>query len=296
MIEKLTPEQEALMPVIRDEWIDRALRAKDVEISQESAEALTKYLYELAGFTVPPTVVVSSPIAAQRLANERNNTQKEYYSPCWVISDCGWLAHYDYFTRIEAIDFEPFNTHLAAVLNCPAWEVIAFDELSIVVERPSKVRRDTENRLHSDQLPAIEWRDGEHLYYLQGVEFDKETWQKIIDQTFTIEDLMGIENADKRAVATSMLKPELLLSHVNAEFVNEGTKGTKLYRVPNFLDSGQEQFCMTMECPSTGRMFLEWVDPEIGRKGDADLAQASSFVDADGNAISVEEYRQLIEA
>ena len=205
-------------------------------------------------------------------------------------------AFFDFFEQVGITVPENFRKFKDLLKKDVFWDAIAFEGVCIAYPPPSAVRRDQENRLHSDQKPAIEWKDGYNQHYLRGVFFDEKTFSKIITQKFRIEDLMQIENADRRAVAVSMLKPELLLSHMNAKHLDTGTKGTKLYSVKNFMDTGREEFCMTMECPSTGRLFLEWVDPDVGKQKDADLAQASAWLDENNRALSIEDYLTMEEA
>lgn len=85
-------------------------------------------------------------------------------------------------------------------------------------------------------------------------------------------------NADQRAVAVQMLRPDRLLKQVNAKLIHTGIKGTELYEVPNFMDTGDTEYCMKMEHPSIkGKFYIEWVEPKIGEQKDADLAQAVAF-------------------
>lgn len=69
MLTSLTPQQEALMPVVRDEWINRALdgtrRPKLSEVRPH-----VEWLYGLAKLDAPGIIlVVDSPLAAQIAAN-----------------------------------------------------------------------------------------------------------------------------------------------------------------------------------------------------------------------------------
>jgi hypothetical protein len=167
---------------------------------------------------------------------------------------------------------------------------VYLDGLAVVCRRPKVVHRDEQLRLHSDQLPAIEWRDGYKLYFLHGEAFDEDLFKKVISQKMTITDVMKIGNADQRTMAIAMLRPDRLLKHMNAKLIHTGIKGTKLYEVPNFMDMRNTEYCMWMQDASTDREFIEWVEPAIGRQANADLAQASAWVDADGDPLPLEDY------
>ena len=147
-----------------------------------------------------------------------------------------------------------------------------------LVRKPKRIVRNAGGRLHYDHDKAIEWHDGVGYYYLNGIQFDEKTWKKIVDQEITLKDLGKIENADQRAVAVQMLRADRLLKQVNAKLINTGIKGTGLYEVPNFMDTGDTEYCMKMEHPSIkGKFYIEWVHPDIGKMKDADLAQAKAF-------------------
>ena len=102
--------------------------------------------------------------------------------------------------------------------------------------------------------------------------------------------------ADQRAEALFWLPPEKLLKQVKAELIHTGIKGTKLYHVPKILDA-KDQYCMLMEHPTIkNRFFIEWVDPEVGKLKDADLAQCYAWQDEDGDPIPLEDYLNAIES
>jgi hypothetical protein len=319
-IEKLTPAQEALIPIIRDRAIQRALFDKP-EVDVKRAREAINWLYEKAGKRTPKYFIsVSSPLALQFAANLLKNhgaqvgaqvwaqvrdqvgdqvrdqvwaqvwdqvwAQKiEFYS--WAYTGLGWDAYWfpfgEYFKEIGVLKYQDFEQY-AEILESGIFMSLQFENCAIVCERPQIIHRNETHQLHYDQGPAIKWRDGYEMYLLFGVRFEKELYWKIINQEITIKDMMeNIPNADQRSVALVMAEPKKLLKHVNAKLVSTGKKPTRakeptrLYEIPNFLDTGETEFCMTMACPSTARPFLEWVLPEIGRKHDADLAQAVAF-------------------
>jgi hypothetical protein len=155
---------------------------------------------------------------------------------------------------------------------------ILSDEVAHLVRKPKRLVRNANGLLHYDHDKAIEWNDGFGFYYLNGVEFDQITWETIVEEKLTLTSLGKIENADQRAVAVQMLRPDRLLKQVKAKLVNVGQKGTELYEVPNFMDTGETEYCMKMEHPSiAGKYYIEWVEPSIGKQKDADLCQAVAF-------------------
>ena len=175
---------------------------------------------------------------------------------------------------------------------------VMHEKFCIVSDFPKTLLVDEQNRPHCDSGPSHEWRDGFKIYHLHGVRFDEEMHKKLTSGDFTLEELATNTNmtADQRAEALFWLPPEKLLKQVKAELIHTGIKGTKLYHVPEILDA-KDQYCMLMEHPTIkGRFFIEWVDPEVGKLKDADLAQCYAWQDEDGDPIPLEDYLLAIEA
>ena len=162
---------------------------------------------------------------------------------------------------------------------------ILADDTAYLVRKPKRLVRGNNGRLDYDHDKAIEWNDGYGFYYLRGVEFDEKTWKSIVEEKVTLEDLGKITNADQRAVAVQMLRADRLLKQVNTKKINTGKRGVELYEVPNFMDTGDTEYCIKLEHSSIkGKHYIEWVEPKIGKRADADYCMAVS------RGISVEQY------
>jgi hypothetical protein len=236
----------------------------------------------------------------------------------WSWESLAWRADdfsfWDFFYQIGITEHEGLKKYLD-YLHSGVFFSIFLTDFAIVCRRPKAIRRDTNNLLDSDQLPAIEWRDGYKLWSLHGVAFKEDVWKKVVSQELTLPELAKLElGADQRAVAIQMLRPDRLLEQLGAKKIATGLKYTKLqdmygedycaanfpwslntptelYEVKNFMDTGETEYCMKMEHPSIkGKFYIEWCPPEIGRRGDADYAQASAF------GMDIEEYFNATEA
>lgn len=62
LIEKLTPEQEALIPVYREKW--RAIALSTERIDREKAAEVVKAAYKVMDFDEPKILFYDSPYAA----------------------------------------------------------------------------------------------------------------------------------------------------------------------------------------------------------------------------------------
>lgn len=124
-----------------------------------------------------------------------------------------------------------------------------------------------DNRYHSDQLPAISWKNGLELFYLDGVHFEKGLWEKVIGKQMTFAEIMKIEISDQRTVALKY-NPEAIIKE-NAKLVSKDNRNNELYliegkQINKDLDHPKIWF-LKMLCP-TGRTFVEGVPPEEAEK------------------------------
>ena len=63
MLQQLTEEQEALIPIVRQEWLDRFFKCD--KVSQENIHAFVDYLYNLTGIKPPVKIILDSPLGIQ---------------------------------------------------------------------------------------------------------------------------------------------------------------------------------------------------------------------------------------
>lgn len=174
-----------------------------------------------------------------------------------------------------------------AARNGMGW-LIAADKTAIIV--PTPVVRMAEGRsdvLHDDTgRMAVVWPDGHGLYFLQGVEFDRRLYFQVINHDLLIQDIAALGNADQRAVALQYLTFEQLVYDSDAQLMDRGVHGTKLYRLalpPRMArdrkrgHGGYDYFIHMRDASHPEREFIEWVDPRIGCQRDAELCQSHAF-------------------
>lgn len=202
-IDTLTPEQKALLPVIRDEWI--AIGSSTEPANRPAAEAGVRLAYEIAGLT-PPTAFVwrRSPLegateAARVVRGGGTPTQSEIRDQLgrslWGQHDAGWLA---WASVWEAFGVTGQARGLAAVARNAGWWW-AFDTVAILTERPIALHRDERGRLHCETGPAIVYPDGFGVHSWHGVRVPADVITTPIDE-ITIERIRAERNAEVRRV------------------------------------------------------------------------------------------------
>ena len=288
---KLSPEQEALMPVVRDEWIRRCDNGG--EMDREAVKAGICWMYDLAKKPHPKFCFISSPLAMQIAANIFSNGKVDSAVGSAVGSAVdsavdsavgsgklqwhyrfGWSGAYfynwgawaDYFTRIGIIDSEVSENFLK-LLRANSFDSILTDSgWAIVCEMPQYVKRDEQLRIHSVDGPAIEWSDTFKLYSINGVRFEEEMFRKVTGGTMTAKEILNIEIIDQRVVALKLRGVENLLTELNAEEIHKSERGNTLYALNDIFPDFPKAYFLKYACPSTGRVYVDGVDPEVASR------------------------------
>lgn len=279
-IDKLPPELEARLPEIRDYWIHVGLRTDPAD--RPAAEDAVRRVYKVANLKPPSKILwFGSPrVGAKAAALANNGTDLEKLSEefvqnadverqsvesllndaCFGAHDSYWLAHL--LTLGEAIGddtakpLEPLADLARA--GCGWWW--AFEELAILTEPHSVLRRDTEHRLHAEDGPAVAYPDGWSLYYWHGVSVPRE-W---IEDKENLDPQTAIswENIEQRRAAVEIIGWEKILNAFDTRVINEDPDpeiGTLLEC--DLPDAPKSRF-LKVQC-GTGRTFVLPVEPHL---------------------------------
>ena len=206
--------------------------------------------------------------------------------------------------------------------NIQMW--IPCSNVCIIAEKPTELHwseNQTPKVLDYDHGAAVVYSDGWKIFALNGVMFDEETYWKLVNKEFTLNDLTrGNFTAEQRPVILQHLRPELIAKQLDAKLISTGKKyqlllerfeghipeeylfaknmPTELYEVTDFarkvsggaVDDAGTEYYMLMTHPSVkGAQYIEWVHPDIGKLADADMAQATAI------GVSKETYLEMIE-
>ena len=308
MIEKLTKKQIAQQEEVKKYWINLALYSGD-EIDEVEAKKGIDWLYTQANLPKVEMLLVDSPLGIQyafhllkNLDRDkiRNSVRNSVENSVWNsvrnsvensvgnsvrkeklelyefnyqnLTDIGWFSFYDYFYNFNLYDEktkENFNIY-KNFLKSGVFFSSCYSDIAIVSRRPKAVRKNNQDRLHSDKLPAIEWRDGYKLYFLNGVEFTEDLWTKVVSGTMPFEEILAIKDIDQRTQAMKYGSVEEFIKFNAGILLDEYKKWTsdmqeinyKLYKIPQgktFQKS--DAYYMIYDCPSTNRKYMSGVGP-----------------------------------
>lgn len=266
MLNKLTKEQEDLMVDVRDYWINKLISCSNT-INKEKATASINWLYTLSKLSPPKRIIFTeSPMGCQyaynKLLNVNNDkNHKMVYASFALygsISDYGWVAFYDYFTKIGTLNNYNFNKY-KELLESNIYDMIQLKDVCIVSNMPKIIKRDGV-RLHSSNSAAIEFNDGYKLFYWKGLNVP-EQWV-MSPSLLTRDDVLKETNAEKRRCLTEILGWDKYLSLLgDIKVIDEDTDGegnTMTLYQSLFKESliGENVQYLKVICPSTKREYI----------------------------------------
>lgn len=133
----------------------------------------------------------------------RNRADNGIWNRCFIMSldgvwSIGWTAFYSYFKKIGIVDNELFDKY-EKYIKSGVFTSIYFENLAILSRNPTKLSKDEICNLHSVEGYAIEWMDGYGQYYVDGVYFDSDLFDKFfIKKNITSEEIANLKNDEQR--------------------------------------------------------------------------------------------------
>jgi len=135
---------------------------------------------------------------------------------------------------------------------------------------------DNRVRLHSIEKPAVDFRGGLKYYFIHGVKFEKLLWKKIINKSLSSKEVLGLENIEQRREAIRYYGIETLFDSLNAKLIDKSQK-YELYCANNLFRNFPKAYYLKYKDPSTKRVYVSGIAPQIGSQKDAILAMAWKF-------------------
>jgi hypothetical protein len=170
----------------------------------------------------------------------------------------------------------------------------------IACERPSRIDRDAQGRLHSLSRHAIEWPDGWCLYRIHGVAVPREVVEH--PERITVASIDAESNDEVRRIMVDRFGSERFLRDSGAERIQQDRYGTLYQRT---FASGQPAVFVhlvnsTPEADGSRREFWRRVHPELrpllgdGQLGEPQALTAHNAV-ASTYGLRGEEYAPAVE-
>jgi hypothetical protein len=194
-----------------------------------------------------------------------------FYISIWWYPSSGY---YDFAEKIGVkFDEKTLAKFNEIILNIPI--IINLGKIKIIIEKPKC--RWNNKRLHSDEFPAIKWKDKTGIYLINGIKFEKELWEKVVSKKMPFQDILAIKDIDQRTQALKYGNWDDFVKYQEAKKINEFTKFDvngetvpyELWRFPvHSQKSGKRLFTKEVNfaryiCPSTRQWVTKGVPSNL---------------------------------
>jgi internalin A len=137
--------------------------------------------------------------------------------------------------------------------------IFPFEKICAVCDRPRHLRFDSQNRLHAEGEPAIEFADGWKFYYYHGVRLP-EKYGQFHPSQWQSQWLLTEENAELRRVLIQGIGYDRILQELSAKQIDSWQE----YALLQIDNADVEPICLLkMTCPSTGFIHALRVPPNL---------------------------------
>ena len=174
---------------------------------------------------------------------------KEIYLTQWYISSSG--------LNLSQKAQEIHHCQKLLFEHC-GW-IFPFEKICAVCDRPRHLRFDSQNRLHAEGEPAIEFADGWNFYYYHGVRLP-EQYGKFHPNKWQSQWLLAEENAELRRVLIQGIGYDRIIQELSAKQIDSWQE----YALLQIDNADVEPICLLkMNCPSTGFIHALRVPPNL---------------------------------
>lgn len=288
-LSSLTSEQKKRLGEIKTEYVNKALTFQ--EIDDKITRRVVDFVYALGKREPPRIFKVSSPYAAQKLANKLKGTKNKFYvfGSFLGIGYQSWYSYYDTFVEFGILPKEKFEKYhrLKEVVDSGIFLTIEFQYAVIVCEKPIFCKKNDKG-MHCIDGPAIKWRDGYEQYLVNGRRIEKNWAKKCISGALTQAEFLKETNDEKRSAAYLCLGEEKMMKLLGAELVDEisithdngETETIGYYKTKQKLNTFKKKAYAwrKVTCPSTGTNYLTPTNPDLKSAMDVAKFHRPDFV------------------
>ena len=258
MITKLTDEQRELKQIVKNEWI--AALTESTDIDKKQLLDFVTFAYNKMKKGIPRIFIAADPVTAVKMAKTMGCKDTETFHYFGLGYDSGWLAYYDFFSRIGALSKSSKNLlEYSKIAKCGAFAYIFLDKAVIAIRRPLYVRRNDKKQMHCTTGPAIDFVGGGFKSYrLNGIKVP----EKLIlsPMKITKEDILAETNVDARREMIRHLGIERFTSLTNPKILDRW--GDYELLSINLSDELPDCRYLKMKNPSIGIFHVEGVEKD----------------------------------
>ena len=201
-ISELTPEQEADMANVRDQFIAIGLSTERVDF--EKSKGIVTEMLRQYDFIAPRSYeFVASPDFKKYGRNYMTGSMESY-----------WVGYGHFFWKHFGInDKMPIMKDYVENVGCTFFG----EDVTYITDRPQIIAFDDRNLLHREDGPAIRYVDGFSVYSWHGTRVPKH----FIEEQPTIEDALTHENVEIRRAGCEILGWATILEKLGGRTIDK---------------------------------------------------------------------------
>lgn len=226
-------------------------------VDRKKVESLYRKAYKLHGLSEPVFRWYLSP--KQAIDEERKLGNKNVSVSDFIGGnhEAGLLASYDFYEHEFGLEFSDQYKILKEICEHSGWSA-PYEGVVICCERPVELKFNEKKQAHSENGPAILFRDGFGIYVWNGVKVPKEFYQ---EGWLTPEKAITWENLEQRRVACEMVGWYNVLKNLNTTVIDKDDDPTtgELVRVSLPVENGEteDQNFLIVRCATERTFALE---------------------------------------
>jgi len=194
--------------------------------------------------------------------------KKEYYSLEWFYQSgnicSGYCCFYDYLGS-ELISLDKKTNVVFDIFKNITKELhffFVFEKIVFISEKPKYIKYNSNNQLHCESGPSVEYGDGYSMYNLNGVLVNR----NIVETSFDRLDarlLLSERNAEVRREIVRKIGIERICKDLGAQVIEKGTDqiGQPCELLKLDIGDGNKRPYLKMINPSIGTYHIEGVPP-----------------------------------
>lgn len=279
-ITELTPEQEAQLDIYFAAGIEMGLSAKPDFDESLVRDAIQKHRVMCGEKPAIHFRIYDSPQAA--IKNETGLTRS---NAIYGQHDAGWLMNYAFYREVLGLREETEELiYLIELAKHLGWYWMGVDTV-ILTRQPEEVhtrpgRNPADPKLHNVNGPAIKYRDGFSLYYMNDIYIPEEySWVcNTSASDLDVKKILKISNTEVRTEAMKKVGLEKFLDQLSSNILDEASIETNQYKleIEGFIqvtshyklhkfdlpNSETSRIYLEMRCPSSTKFHFEGVHPD----------------------------------
>ncbi len=245
------------------------LNAFKAQIGDDEAEELRKMIFWDLNFQLSQAVygLICETKLFQQISRDFPKLTRCGYS----FNDADWLGFYKVYNDVAQTQSEK-NTSAYDFLMSGGFDCFFYGDCTIILRKPSRIKRNQNLVLHCEDGPAVEWKDGTKLYYWNGIEVTEDLIMR--PESVTREDILSEQNVEVRRCYQEALGSERFANLLGLTAIDEKQDrygNTMILYRTRYKDKliGEYIHFAKVIFPSTGRNYFLCVPPKISNVEEA---------------------------